>query len=199
MVDKGMDGTVGQETDRLSGIAGPSQPMNRWTTAFILTLLLGGTWLWMSRVPADAIDAVRQPEPAVGHPAPDFTLERLDGESFTLSQMAGTPVVLNFWATWCGPCQRELPALQDAAERYDGRVLIIGVDQGEAAKTVQPYVDELGLTFPIPMDMDGAIGHRYGVRGMPTTFFIDGEGIIRDIWAGEMNAITLAEKIAAIR
>lgn len=173
--------------------------MNRWMVVFLFTLFLGGAWLWMSRVPVDAVESVRAPEPAIGHPAPDFTLDRLDGESFTLSQAAGMPVVLNFWATWCGPCQRELPALQDAAERYDGQVLIVGVDQGEEAATVQRYVDELGLTFPIPMDSDGAIGQRYNVRGMPTTYFIDGDGIIREVWSGEMNAVTLAEKIASIR
>ena len=68
-----------------------------------------------------------------------------------------------------------------------------------SAATVQRYVDELGLTFPIPMDSDGAIGQRYNVRGMPTTYFIDGDGIIREVWSGEMNAVTLAEKITSIR
>ena len=175
---------------------------------FLLTLTLGGAWLWISRVPVDATVAVREPEPAVGHPAPDFALETLDGQAFVLSEITGpsatgaaggTPVVLNFWATWCGPCQRELPALQGAAERYDGDVLIVGVDQGETADVVQPMVDELGLTFAIPMDTDGAVGSRYNVRGLPTTYFIDADGVIQEIWSGEMNAITLAEKIESIR
>ena len=181
---------------------------NRWIIVFLLTLTLGGAWLWISRVPVDATMAVREPEPAVGHPAPDFALETLDGQAFVLSEITGPlatsasggmPVVLNFWATWCGPCQRELPALQGAAERYDGDVLIVGVDQGETADVVQPMVDDLGLTFAIPMDRDGAVGQRYNVRGMPTTYFIDADGVIQEIWAGEMNAITLAEKIESIR
>ena len=107
--------------------------------------------------------------------------------------------MLNFWATWCGPCKREMPALQGAAQRYHGDVLIVGVDQGEPASTVQEFVDELDLTFDIPLDTDGAVGSRYNVRGLPTTFFIDGDGVIQEIWSGEMNAITLAEKIESIR
>jgi cytochrome c biogenesis protein CcmG/thiol:disulfide interchange protein DsbE len=173
--------------------------MNRWIIVFLLTLTLGGAWLWLSQVPIDATVASREPQPAVGHPAPDFVLDTLDDQVFALSDTAGTPVVLNFWATWCGPCQRELPALQGAAKRYDGDVLIVGVDQGEPATTVQQYVDELGLTFTIPMDSDGAVGSRYNVRGLPTTFFIDSNGVIQEIWSGEMNAITLAEKIQSIR
>ena len=173
--------------------------MNRWIITFVLILLLGSAWLWWSRVPVDAEETVREPEPAVGHPAPDFVLTTLAGEPFTLSDLDGTPVVLNFWATWCGPCRNELPALQDAAERYDGRIRFVGVDQGEEAEVVQSFVDEFGLTFPIPMDHEGAVGQRYNVRGLPTTFFIDSNGLIRSIWSGEMNAITLAEQIEEIQ
>jgi hypothetical protein len=91
-----------------------------------------------------------------------------------------------------------MPALQSAAERYAGQVVIGGVDQGEAAAVVQSYVDTLGVTFPIPLDGDSAVAQRYRVRGMPTTFFVDSGGVIRYIWTGEMNSITLAEGIAKI-
>jgi thiol-disulfide isomerase/thioredoxin len=106
--------------------------------------------------------------------------------------------VLNFWATWCGPCQRELPALQATATRYEGQVIFAGVDQAEPPETVGPYVERMGLTFHIPLDRDGAVGDRYNVRGLPTTFFIDANGVIRHIWMGEMNSVTLAEGIAKI-
>lgn len=176
--------------------------MNRWHLIFLLTLILGGGWIWFSRVPVDAQPSVRAPQPAVGHPAPAFTLATLDGAEFTLSSDAAngerTPIVLNFWATWCGPCRNEMPALQAAAENYRGHVAIIGVDQMEDKATVQAFVDELGITFPIPMDADGAVGERYNVRGLPTTFFIDRNGVIQQIWTGEMNRITLAEGIGKI-
>jgi thiol-disulfide isomerase/thioredoxin len=136
--------------------------------------------------------------PAVGRLAPDFRLPTLDGGSFQLSSMRGKPVVLNFWATWCGPCQNELPALQKAAEHLEGKVVFAGVDQGEDANVVQTYVDKLGLTFTIPMDAGGELGSRYNVKGLPTTFFIDRNGVIQSLWLGEMNSVTLAENIALI-
>lgn len=172
---------------------------NRWILVSVIILLAGGVWLWLSRVPIDATDDTLAAQPAVGRRAPDFMLKTLDGELFQLSDHLGeTPIVLNYWATWCGPCQRELPALQDAAEHWDGKVLFLGVDQGEAPATVQKYVDELGLTFTIPMDTEQDAASRYNVHGLPTTFFIDREGKIRSIWSGEMNSITLAENIERI-
>lgn len=172
--------------------------MNRWMWVVVTLLIAGPVWLWMSRVPLDAQPVNLAPEPALGRPAPDFTLQTLDGRSFSLSELRGTPVVLNFWATWCGPCQREMPALQTASERYGGAVVIAGIDQAEEAAVVQRFVDEMEITFPIPMDVSSEVGKRYHVSGMPTTYFVDADGIIRHIWMGEMNSITLAEGIAKI-
>jgi cytochrome c biogenesis protein CcmG, thiol:disulfide interchange protein DsbE len=172
--------------------------MNRWHGLFLTIVLLGGSWIWLNRVTDAAARGARTSQPAIDYPAPDFTLTTLEGDTFALSDALGKPVVLNFWATWCGPCQRELPALQAAAERYGDRVLIVGVDQGEAPDTVQRYVDQLGLTFRIPLDTDFAVSELYNVRGLPTTFFIDPQGVIRQMWLGEMNSITLAEGVAEI-
>ncbi len=135
----------------------------------------------------------------MGRVAPDFTLQALDGSTFRLSEQRGKPVVLNFWATWCGPCQNELPAIQKAAEHFGDDVVFAGVDQGEKAEVVQSFADKLGLTFTIPMDADGAIGYNYGVQGLPTTFFIDRNGVVQSLWMGEMNSVTLAENIARIQ
>lgn len=172
--------------------------MKRWLITLLLLVTLGGAWLWWSRPAVEGAPVVATPGPGVGRLAPDFSLPLLDGGTFTLSEMRGTPVVLNFWATWCGPCQRELPAVQRAAAHYDDQVVFAGVDQGETAETVQRYVDKLGLTFAIPMDGDGEVGYQYNVKGLPTTFFIDGDGVIRSYWMGEMNSVTLAENIAGI-
>jgi peroxiredoxin len=159
---------------------------------------LGAPWIWLNRTPVVAQTDFTTPQPAVNHPAPDFTLTTLDGEEFTLSAQQGTPIVLNFWATWCGPCQNEMPALELASTRFADRVRIIGVDQGEAAADVQRFVDEMGVTFPIPLDGEMKVGQLYNVRGMPTTFFIDRNGVIRHLWIGEMNSVILAEGIATI-
>lgn len=170
----------------------------KWAAIFASVLILGTVWIWLSRPPASAQPQNLAPEPAVGRPAPDFTLTTLNGDTFTLSEYLGTPLVLNFWATWCGPCRREMPALQAAAIRYDGEALIVGIDQGEDASVVQPFVEEFALTFPIPMDTELAVADLYNVKGLPTTYFVDGDGIIRYVWSGEMNSVTLAEGISRI-
>jgi peroxiredoxin len=176
-----------------------AQPARRWLNGWLLAalavLVLGGAWTWLSRVPAGEVPADRTAQPAVGYPAPDFTLATLDGGEFSLAAQRGTPLVVNFWATWCGPCEREIPTLQAASERYGDRVQIVGVDQGESAETVRAFAEEYGMTFPIPLDMDGAVGWDFNVQGLPTSFFIDGDGVIRKIWAGELNSVTLAEGI----
>lgn len=174
--------------------------MNRWHYIFLVTLIFGSAWIWFSRGPvtADVVPA-REAQPALDYPAPDFTLNTLDGGQVTLATLRGQPVVLNFWATWCDPCRREMPALQATAELYAGEVTVLGIDQGEAAATVQAFIDEYGLTYPILLDEKFSVGQQYNIRGMPTTFFIDADGIVRYLWVGEMNRITLAEGIAKIQ
>ena len=173
--------------------------MNRWTITFFTILLLGSGWLWYTRLPADASPAVREPQPAVDHPAPDFTLTRFDtGEKVSLSELRGKPVILNFWATWCGPCRAEMPALQAAHERYGDDLQIVGVDQGEEGAVVKKFLDEFGISFPILLDPDMTVGHTYRILGLPTTFFIDSQGIIRQVHAGQLNSAILAEGIVEI-
>ncbi len=178
--------------------------MNRWTVAFLAILIVGGGWLWWSRPAVDAgaaglSRASVAAGPGVGRLAPDFTLPTLDGQTFRLSEQRGKPVVLNFWATWCGPCRNELPALQKAATHLGDEVVFVGVDQGEDAAVVRDFAAELGLTFTIPLDSNGEVGVDYKVKGLPTTFFIDRSGKIQNLWMGEMNSVTLAENIAIIQ
>ena len=182
----------------------PQPPVARraspfWLLLALVILVAGGAWVWANRVPADALAELRTPAPAVDHPAPDFTAPLLSGESFSLGGAQGTPVILNFWATWCGPCRAEMPVIQAAAKNYGERVHFVAVNQGEESAVIQPFVDEFGLTFPIALDQDQAVGSDlYNVTGLPTTFFIDGDGTVRRVWMGEMNAITLEEGIAEI-
>lgn len=174
--------------------------MNRWLVLFVAILIVGGGWLWWSRPPAAAA-TVAQQGPGVGRAAPDFTLPLLeDGEGdFRLSEHQGKPLVVNFWATWCGPCQRELPVLQKAATHFGDSVVFVGVNQEEATDTVERFVRNYGLTYAIPMDTHGEVAAQYNVRGLPTTLFIDRNGVIRSVWLGEMNSVTLAENVAKIQ
>ncbi len=138
------------------------------------------------------------PAPAIGHPAPDFTLTTLAGETFTLSALRGRPVVVNFWATWCPPCRAEMPELQATSQRLSGQVAIVGVDQMEPASLVRDFASSLGLSFAIPLDANGAISRLYRVRSLPTTFFIDRAGVIRQIQVGPLTEATLVQLLRTI-
>jgi peroxiredoxin len=121
--------------------------------------------------------------PKVGAKAPDFELDRLMGEPLRLEELRGKPVVVNFWATWCIPCEIEMPLLQDRYERHPG-LQVLAVNFAEPASEVQAFVDEYGLTFDILLDPRALVQSAYRVRGYPTTYFIDSEGLIQAIHIG---------------
>lgn len=140
--------------------------------------------------------------PGVGDEAPDFRLVNLAGERVALSDLRGKGVVLNFWATWCPPCRREMPLLESAWNEYRSQgIVIVGVDVGEPQDTVRPFVGSMGLTYPIWTDAPGGgdfddtneLLGRFGGVGLPTTVFIDADGIIRKVYVGELSRGMLAE------
>ena len=164
----------------------------------LLVLSLGTGWIWLSRVPAN-LSSRPESIPLRGHPAPDFTLPTLDGDSLSLSDFRGQAVVLNFWATWCPPCQAEMPELQETYTKYSaGGLVVLGVNQAEDRASVQAFMQERGLTFPVVLDEQYDASQQYQVNSLPTTFFIDRDGIIRDIVIGQMNAALLKQKLGKI-
>ena len=133
------------------------------------------------------------PAPVVGAPAPDFTLQTVDGESLRLSDLRGKVVAVNFWATWCAPCRLEMPDVQDRAERFPDRLAVIGVDFAETAEEVAAFRREVGVDFPLLLDPEADVQRLYRVLGYPTTFFIDEEGTIRFQHIGLMSGGQLDE------
>lgn len=138
-----------------------------------------------------------------GMRAPDFTLtEVTTGEQISLSQFKGQPVLVNFWATWCGPCRLEMPHLQDAYEEYqDQGFTVIAVDAkiDDGREAVLSFVDELVLTFPVVKDATGEVEtNKYNVVGYPTSVFIDREGIIQYVHRGPMTKDFIEEKLQDI-
>jgi len=111
----------------------------------------------------------------------------LGGGQITLSELRGQPVVLNLWATWCGPCREEMPTIEKVYRDYkDLGLVVIGLNltSQDSEQAVAAFVQELGLTFPIALDRDGSVSNRYQLLGLPTTFFIDREGVIRSVVVG---------------
>jgi len=120
-----------------------------------------------------------------GVKAPDFELKTLTGETVKLSEFKGKKVMWNFWATWCGPCKAEMPAMQQLSTEVGDDVAILAVNI-DPQLDVQGFVDENGITFPILLDTDDKINSLYQIVAIPTTYFIDSKGIIQDVFRGAM-------------
>jgi cytochrome c biogenesis protein CcmG/thiol:disulfide interchange protein DsbE len=116
---------------------------------------------------------------SVGDEAPAFALADLDGKPIRLADLRGRPVIVNFWASWCGPCVDEFPVLQRAADRHaaDG-LAIVGVVFRDNSEAARGFMARMGATWPAAMDPGEETAERYGIYGPPETFFIDSEGVV---------------------
>jgi cytochrome c biogenesis protein CcmG/thiol:disulfide interchange protein DsbE len=123
--------------------------------------------------------------------APDFTLGLFDGSTFKLSDTLsrGKPVVVNFWASWCGPCADEAPVLQDAARRYGDRVAFVGVNVQDVDSDAQAFLRKYAISYPNGSNNAGPISIQYGMRGVPETYFIAPDGRLVRKW----NTLTAAD------
>ena len=121
--------------------------------------------------------------------ATDFTLPGLNGKEFTLSQTRGKMTIINFWASWCGPCKMEAPHLQDFYEEYSGRVEILAVNMTSKDKRedAAAFVEQYGFTFPVLLDESGEVSTMYGAFAIPTTIFLNDKGEIIHEYVGPME------------
>ena len=137
------------------------------------------------------------PAPVIGREAPDFTLEDLDGNSIRLNDLRGKVVFLNFWATWCPPCRAEMPDIEEIYQQYkDQDVVILGIDIQESPNKVRSFVKDGGYTWTMLLDETAVAANLYNVRAIPTSYFIDREGIIKAISIGGMSSATIKAKLA---
>lgn len=126
--------------------------------------------------------------PVSAGPAPNFTLQRYDGDELTLSDLRGQVVVVNFWASWCTPCRYEQPILERAWRRYkDKGVVFIGVDYVDTEPAARAYLAEFDVTYPNGPDLGGKISRAYRIRGVPETFFVSRDGRVADVEIGPLS------------
>lgn len=123
-----------------------------------------------------------------GDSAPDFTAETADGSTFVLSEQKGKVVLLNFWATWCGPCVGEMPAFERLHSEFGQEVAILAISCMEDKETVNQFISDNGYTFPIAYDEEGAVTIKYPSDGIPYTLVIGKDGIVQDIYVGAKDA-----------
>ena len=115
----------------------------------------------------------------VGLPAPDFELTDLSGKRVRLTDFRGRVVVLNFWATWCGPCRTEMPVFEEFYKQYAPDLMVLGINLEETSQEILGFSGPLGITYPILLDPEGLATRIYQVIQLPNTFFVDRLGIIQ--------------------
>jgi len=135
-----------------------------------------------------------------GDVAPDFEFSAFDGKRMRLSDYRGQPVFLNFWATWCGPCRAELPVMEQKLRQHAAEgLVVIGVNNGERIETAERFLEKLNVTLTAyAYDPAADVARRYALVGMPTSFFIDAEGIITGVFAIAMSDSMMEEAIIQV-
>jgi len=137
----------------------------------------------------------------IGDTAPDFALKTTDNRDIKLSDYRGKNIILNFWATWCGPCRYEMPALQTIHENWSkADVVVLAVNVQDGFDNARLYAKTNGLTFTIPVDIPGKVAEQYGARGLPTSFIIDSDGVIKSIKIGPfINTEEIEQRMAGFK
>lgn len=134
----------------------------------------------------------------IGKPAPDFYLQSPDWTSVRLSELKGKPTIINFWASWCLACVEEMPLFEKAYEKDKGSLNIIGVNLMEDPAAISAFAANKSITYPLLVDLKGSVRDEYGYFGLPSTFFVDKNGILVDRVYGPLTESQLSEKISAL-
>ncbi len=187
--------------ERAGGIEGGAAVVRRGPRRLVLAAwLVAGVAALVALL---TVSVARPPTPVdtpiVGRPAPAFDLQTLDGGRVSLTALRGSPIVLNFWASWCIPCRDEAPLLTaaDAAYRTQG-LRILGVVYQDSTENARAFMARYGQTYPGLLDQDGRTAIDYGVFGIPETFFIDRSGVVRSRQVGALTEAELRRQIEAI-
>ena len=165
-------------------------------------ILVGAYVLWGGAAKARVSQPTVAVETVAEEAAPDFTFYDAEGNGHKLSDFRGKPVILNFWASWCGPCKAEMPDIEAAYQEYGEQIqfLIVNLTDGssETVETASGYIAGQGYTFPVFYDTALEGTTAYGVYAIPVTYFLDAQGVVRATNEGMMSAEALEGNIAAL-
>ena len=159
-----------------------------WLVPVVAVFVVGGIGLFRAR-----------PEAEIGRPAPGITLPALDGDGdISLAGLRGKPVVVNFWASWCDPCEDEAPEFRRAANEFGDDVHFLGVTMLDAVTPAQDFIERYKIPYPSVLDTRGVIAKRYGVTGVPETAFIDADGNLVGRYIGAFTDDQLDDAVEAL-
>lgn len=182
--------------------------MKKWKTYILMFILLSSFVAGCSYVNNNKQPHVNTGQPAdkqatlgikQGQKAPDFTLLNEQDAEIRLSQFQGKVVVINFWATWCGPCRDEMPALERFYKGNRADVVLLGVNIKEDKETIMQFMQREGYTYPVVRDTFAQVADQYQVRAIPTTYVLDQKGIIRFKKVGPVTAEELQQFVDAVK
>jgi cytochrome c biogenesis protein CcmG, thiol:disulfide interchange protein DsbE len=175
--------------------------LNHWqlrftplTASLVLAVALQANRLWAQHVHPIAPSSA----PVVGAAAIAFDLKTLDGKAAGLETFRGKPLVINFFASWCDPCRDEMPLINDLATKAAGNYQVLGIAVEDTRAAVTEYVITAKLIFPIALDLNSTVKRAYRIFGPPATFFIDGQGIIRDVVMGPITSERVKEAVKKV-
>ncbi len=141
----------------------------------------------LGRITGCSVDSAQSLQP--GEPAPDFQFQNPEGQATSLSDLRGKAVLVNFWATWCGPCAYEMPYIQQIYDEWSGKELVLlAINLGESSDKVTSFVESYSISFPVLLDTNQDAARCYNILYIPSTFFIDRDGIIQDIEVGAFES-----------
>lgn len=162
----------------------------RWKIALLVGVALVGAFaLWQFQLPEEG--------PFAGNRLPDFSLMNQEGTLTTRADLAGRPLLINFWATWCEPCREEMPVIEALYRESAGAFEVVAVTD-EPLTMAQRFFDELELTLPLFIDVDRSVHETFLVHYMPTSFFVNPNGVIESIWIGQIDRDRLISHLNGI-
>jgi cytochrome c biogenesis protein CcmG/thiol:disulfide interchange protein DsbE len=180
---------IGAAVPRAAGL-----PRTYYAAAAVAPLLILAAWGFILLASPSAPTVAR-----VGQPAPDFALADLEGNPVRLSDLRGRPVIVNFWASWCGPCVEEFPLLTRAASAHEGDDLaVVGIVFRDRSEAARGFLERMGATWPALMDPGDAVAARFGIIGPPDTFFIDRRGVVVSRQIGQLSSADLERGLTQI-
>ncbi len=172
--------------------------MKRLLLAMFVALSVGlVVWPQTGQSPTVMAEPKAEQKPVQGYEAPHFTLTGMDKQTYQLNGKRSKPLILNFWASWCGPCRMEAPELRKFYQKFGQQVDLyaINVTSDDSADSAKTFVQTYELPFPVPMDMTGEVANRYRIQAFPTTYLIDRQGIVRKTIIGMIDASVLEQEV----